>query len=669
MTSPAPLSSPSSETKVTRANWLGRYLDVERGFDERLKIVLTDALSEVDTAFDSVKENFSGKVRRQQYAAAKKAMRDVLSHVFGVTHENIKESRQHAAVAAVDAELYSDRGILSRIFKEPVQRQQFADSLRQSAARNVENVVARTLFSEKPLSKQVYKSEALANNLVSQAINRGLARGDAAKEIATSVKHMIDPGVPGGISYAARRLGTTEVNNAFHATAIKTAQDVPWVQQMEWHLSKVHKEDRGDECEIYALQRYFDTERVPEKPHPFCRCYVTPKQQDYAEFENGLLSGQYDKYLDEVLGVPPQARSAKESVNQFPEGTSDRAKAEYLKAKAAGRSMGFPPKDASPAEKRAWAKLANKLNSELVAGEQESALINEAEKAIQSTKRIVDPTIPNSIAEASNSAQVGNYLVSRYDGLIVENFDYADFDVRAAQEIAEGFESRLQKHPGTNIRSLKIVDDLKPGENAETRYNIDGKGYSDIVFNHNAVANYDVAVRELRDRIKPTKEERRRGFTTGHFSAKARKDTTKPWYHTTVHEWGHVLDYTGKAELSDQLHPKKGEKVGKPPGLIRRWYKNFRDPDFVLNGLDASVLPELSPGEINEYERWVLDGLPSGYSFRDEARRKPHNEEMIAESYLEFMNTPTEKTSVPYALVQEVARIAKGNKKILVKRR
>ena len=45
---------------------------------------------------------------------------------------------------------------------DPVNRLQYADSLRQSARRNIESVVTRVLFTEKPLSARVYKTEALA---------------------------------------------------------------------------------------------------------------------------------------------------------------------------------------------------------------------------------------------------------------------------------------------------------------------------------------------------------------------------------------------------------------------------------------------------------------------------------------------------------------------------
>lgn len=672
MTSPAPFG-PAPQNRVQRANWLGRYLDVEAGLDNRVKSVLTDALSHVDEAFDSVKENFSGKVRRQQYSAAKRSMRDLLSHVFGVTEDQIKTTRKEAAMAAVDATLYDERGILARIFKDPTNRQQYADSLRQTAARNVENVVARTLFSEKPLSQQVYKTEALANNLVSQAINRSLARGDSAKELAKSVKDMIDPNVKGGISYAAERLGRTELNNAFHATAIKTAQDQPWTQQMEWHLSKVHATDPGDECEMYSQQRFFDIERIPEKPHPNCRCYVTPVNPDYDNFENSLLSGQYDRYLDEQLGLPPEGGRAREEA-PFPDGTTDRVRAAYEKARARGETdlYKYMDKSWSPAEKKAAQKLSSRLQSEAIAAEETSRLVEQVELAERSQRRITDDTIPESIDDAQNGAQVANYLQTRYEGLEVINFDYEDVDVRAAKDIATGFVERQRIHPQTNIRSIQIVDNLAEHVNAETHYDYDitgekvtGEGFSDIVFNHTHVANHDRAVRELKARVK-----------SGFFSKKARIDTERPFYYTAVHEWGHVLDNSGRNELSRSLNALNKEsgfaaygirkKFPVGPGLNRRWWKQFRDPSFDLQN---DSLPKLSAGDIKDYESWIIDNLPSGYSFIDDARKQPHNLEMVAESYLEFMKNKeaTSKDHPAYHMVQEMSQIIKRNRDLKVK--
>lgn len=652
MTSPAPLPS-SSGPNITRANWLGRYLDVERDFDDRLKTTLTDALSHVDDAFDSVKENFSGKVRRQQYAAAKKAMRDVLSHVFGVTHENIKRSRSDAAIAAVDAELYEERGILSRIFPDPVNRKQYADSLRQTASRNVENVVARTLFSERPLSASVYKSEAYANNLVSQAVNRGLARGDAAKEIAQSVKHMIDPNTPGGISYAARRLGTTEVNNAFHATAIKTAQDVPWVGQMEWHLSKVHKDDPGDECEIYSIQRYFDAEHVPDKPHPFCRCYVTPKQQDYPEFENALLAGQYDQYLDSVLGVDT-SKSAREAEPQWPAGTTEAMKKEYEKALAKGETSLWPSKGASPAQKKAYQKLTTKLQNAALEAETASA-----ETASEAASRIIsDDIIPESIGEAANAKQVANYLTNRYEGLQVSGFDTADIDVDAAKEIATGVAERIAKTPRINLRAIRIAD-LPPGENARTDYNLDGKHMSDILFSRSKVADY-----------KAFKATQKNLANTGYLSKTAR-DVERPWYSTTIHEFGHVLDFSGNSVVErglqglteDQMFTGHGIRIGRPtkigPGLLDRFIK-YKNPDYVV-GVDDP--PQITEALYTEYEDWFESAVPSDYSRDEDGNIYPL--EAIAEMHLEFMKNPKAKPATK-AIVQELYSGIKENKRLKV---
>lgn len=667
-----PLGSIPEPPKLVRANWLGRYLGVEGKFDKRLRQTLVDAMDHIDDAFDNVKDNFSGKVRKQQLAASKRSMREVLSHVFGVTSENVKQSRSEAAMAAVDATLYDQRGILASVFSNPVDREQYANSLRSTAARNVENVVSRTLFSERTLAESVWKTEALANHQVSQAVNRALARGDSAKDLANSVKHLINPDVPGGISYAAKRLGRTEINNAFHATAIKTAQDQPWVNQMEWNLSKRHEDDPGDECERYASQRYFDVERVPDKPHPNCRCYVTPKQEDYDNFEQNLLSGQYDKYLDEQLGFEPESYSASEEF-KWPEGTTDRVKAAYEKAFAAGKTDIYPDKSWSPAEKKASAKLTVRLQNAALNQEAVELAVKEKKKL----ERIIDDIVPDSIESAANSKQVANYLTNQYEGLIVENFDYANVDTNAAKEIGEAFEDRFIKSEKaglrTNLRRLRIVDDLKPGVNAEARW--DGKNkFTEIVFNHDMVSNYSTARSEAIGSMKlETAVEKKWG--TGHYSEKAR-DKDRPFYSTFVHEWGHVLDYSGGFRvsrgldgeaLSAQLFAATGKKTKRRVGdlLIDRYLK-VKNPDY-----DPQYdFVEMTPEFIKEYEDWVIESAPSGYSFKDKARKNIHKDEIVAESYIEFMKNPDAKPMTK-SIVQELYRAIKENDslKVWVKKR
>ena len=508
------------------------------------------------------------------------------------------------------------------------------------------------------MSARVYKTQALANNQVAQAVNRALARGDSAKDLADSVKHLIDPATPGGISYAARRLGRTELNNAFHATSIQTAQDTPWVQQMEWHLSKVHEPDDCD-CEKFAQIKLFDIEHVPEKPHPNCRCYVTPVQQNYEDFENALLSGQYDQYLDEALGEAPVGQVSREEW-EWPEGTTDRVRAEYEKAIAKGKTSIWPQPGWTAAEKRA----AQKISSHMQAAAEAAEI---AEQTAAQAARIIDDIVPDSIGAAKNSKQVANYLSEHFEGLELEGFDFADVDVRAAQQVAEGFTERFALNERTNIRSIRIVDDLPLGVNAETRYNIDRKGFSDIFLSRKNMANFEGAKSDLR-----------KSLATGHFSRNVRLDPDKPLYYTFVHEWGHVLDYSADARTSKLLSPMTSERVWAatgvkqkmdvPPVFTMQWYKEKVNPDFDL---ENDFLPTLSSKNLSDYQDWFLDGLPSGYSFRDRARTKMHTAETVAESYLEYSMNPNRSSVsklVYDKLTEDLNEYAK-RVKVKVKRR
>lgn len=303
MTFPNSIFNSGPNPIENKANWLGRYLSVEKKFTDKLASVLSEAALNIDDYFgDLVKENVSTKVARVRIGLAHKEIRRQMRDIFGTTKNLISDHQQDAAVAAVNAKLYDEKGVLSWLLPDPVDRLQYADNLRQTAKRNIESTIVRTLFTEKPLSARVYKTEALANGLVSKAVNNALARGDSAKNLAKDVKALIDPTVPGGVSYAAMRLGRTELNNAFHAQSILETQETPWVQSMRWNLSKRHEKDPGDECEIYAATGSFRKEDVPEKPHPNCRCFVTPELPDYDSFENALIQGQYDPYLDSVMG-------------------------------------------------------------------------------------------------------------------------------------------------------------------------------------------------------------------------------------------------------------------------------------------------------------------------------------------------------------------------------
>jgi hypothetical protein len=291
------------QTPALRSNWLGRYLDIEKSADKDLFQALADATAAIDKSLLALKGSTAegAAVRRVQLALAHKEIRKEMTSLFGDVGNLIRGYNGKAAVAAVDAALSHETRTLGKLFKTKADRANYSASLRQSAQRNIESVVTRVLATQQPLSQRVYKTRALANGMVSKALNNGLARGDSADLIAVAVHDLISPNVIGGVSYAAKRLARTEIGNAFHAQSIASAQDQPWVHQMRWNLSKQHRDDPGDYCEDYAQIGLFPVENIPDKPHPNCRCFVTPEVDDDDTFDNQLFMGHFDAYLDEFI--------------------------------------------------------------------------------------------------------------------------------------------------------------------------------------------------------------------------------------------------------------------------------------------------------------------------------------------------------------------------------
>jgi len=158
------------------------------------------------------------------------------------------------------------------------------------------------------LSQRVYRNRALSQGHVEKAINNGLLLGKSAREMAKDVKRFIDPSTPGGASYAAMRLGRTEIQNAFHFNAVKQYQESPWVERVLWTLSGSHPEP--DECNEYAESVHFNGGRagefrpddLPAKPHPQCLCYTDPVAIDLDEYAKRFHAGEYDDYIDKQMG-------------------------------------------------------------------------------------------------------------------------------------------------------------------------------------------------------------------------------------------------------------------------------------------------------------------------------------------------------------------------------
>lgn len=304
MTLPLPEPSPAK-----KANWLVRYIGVQQAYDKNVLVALqqasVDALKSV--AKYEGKDNISSKVAIYQSSLVRSEIRKIVRDLFQGLTPVINAGASDAAEAAAKAALSQDAKVLELLFANPKELADYKASLKQTARHGIQAMVDRVLNPQWPLSTRVWNSGAMASGALDRKINSALARNASAVDLAKLVEGDLLPqhvkgGKPGGTSYAAYRLARTEINNAFHAQSIGQAQDSPWVVDMEWHLSLMHKDHPGDLCESYAREQYFVKADTPPKPHPQCMCFVTPVDTGWEDFATQLKAGAFDDYYEKTYG-------------------------------------------------------------------------------------------------------------------------------------------------------------------------------------------------------------------------------------------------------------------------------------------------------------------------------------------------------------------------------
>lgn len=262
--------------------------------DVELQHVLLDAARRAESLLRRRASTFSGRVNQIQ-------LLNVLGELRALSHDlwqnkippqiakQIAAAEQAATVSVDELDQVMVHAFRSNAIQDAMIRAQ-----RQRAKRVAQVFKIRAQSAKFELSPNVYKWEALSNGMVERTISSAIARGAPASNIARSVRNLIDPNVRGGISYAARRTGRTEVANAFHATTISEYGDSPFVQRLEWHLSRSHP--KADVCDAYSGKK-FEPFRTPSKPHPQCLCYLTPVPISNRQLQSGLRNGEFNDYL------------------------------------------------------------------------------------------------------------------------------------------------------------------------------------------------------------------------------------------------------------------------------------------------------------------------------------------------------------------------------------
>lgn len=279
-------------------------LKLQKGFDQEVVFMLRRADADIDKMLKRLarKHGVGTVVRREQLLLVKRELLRELSTVYTRLGLRLAAAQREAAAEAIKVMTSYEQVLLgSRLSAAEVA------TLRESAVLTAQASVAsatnRMMLTRLPLSKRVYRSQALVSGQVDRLVSSSLARGLNWREFAKEAKQFISPNTKGGVDYAAKRLARTEINNAFHATSVLHAVESPFVETVQWHLSGSHP--RPDECNRFAEVVNFKGGQpgewkpgaVPGKPHPQCLCFTTPEVMAEEDFIKGFEAGKFDAYL------------------------------------------------------------------------------------------------------------------------------------------------------------------------------------------------------------------------------------------------------------------------------------------------------------------------------------------------------------------------------------
>jgi SPP1 gp7 family putative phage head morphogenesis protein len=275
------------------------YVNVQKAADAEVKRLLTDAYRDINRQLRLIEasDNTSAALLRMRLLATKREILERQAELYDKIGDVVQRRRKAAAARAIQVAGRYDQDVFNAIGETELGRE-VSRNFEQTELRSIDAAIARMTKSRTSLSTRVYRARAWADERLERRINSALARGLSADQLAAEIRDFINPRTPGGQRYAALRLARTEINNAFHAMSIQAAIDKPWIDKVEWHLSRSHP--RPDECDALA-GRMFAPEDTPPKPHPQCLCYITPVVDMSAEsdeaFLDRLVEGDFDDFL------------------------------------------------------------------------------------------------------------------------------------------------------------------------------------------------------------------------------------------------------------------------------------------------------------------------------------------------------------------------------------
>lgn len=237
-------------------------------------------------------------IRRAQLEKSRSVLLAEQATLFTRLGDVVSARRASAASRAARLSAASQAALLSLV-GESSQAQALYDGALEVSQRAIDAALARMRLSALPLSSRIYNTSVWMGGRLGKLINETLATGLNAKEFAKRARDWFDPNTPGGVRYAAMRLARTEINNAFHAISAEKYATTPWIEKVNWNLSKSHP--KPDICNAVAAESPYPSDKVPARPHPQCMCFITGEPIAEDDFVENFLAGEYDDYLDEEL--------------------------------------------------------------------------------------------------------------------------------------------------------------------------------------------------------------------------------------------------------------------------------------------------------------------------------------------------------------------------------
>lgn len=267
------------------------YRRVQAESEREVTVILEQTARAIQKRIATLPVGIGGQVRaaqlRMTLAAVKKVQRSMWTGAIEPAIEQGMKGAEDAAETAVETMTRVAYAALPEAAAESLVR-----GLRAAAESGLKSDVAR---KRRELSERVYRQRALHDGKIEDLIREGLISTLSAKELAATVYKYVSPTTPGGASYAAMRLARTEINNAFHERQLEGAKR-PGVKAVKWNLSGSHKVP--DECNVYAEHGEWEVDKVPEKPHPQCFCFLTYITQPAKEFRAALAAGDFDDEIE-----------------------------------------------------------------------------------------------------------------------------------------------------------------------------------------------------------------------------------------------------------------------------------------------------------------------------------------------------------------------------------